>query len=94
MAGNFESVENVRALSQNEVNKLTNPQLKKALMTILTADQNEETSNNDLLNELRIIKANVQEINKVKEEVKCLSDKLDGAFQIIHQQQLYREAQD
>ena len=89
---NFESVEIVRALTQNDVNKLTNPQLKKALATLLTADRNEEPSNNDLLNELKVIKDNIQEINKVKEEVKCLTDKLDCAFQIIHQQQLFLEA--
>ena len=91
---NFESVEIVRALTQNDVNKLTNPQLKKALATLLTSDRNEEPSNNDLLNELKVIKDNIQEINKVKEEVKCLTDKLDCAFQIIHQQQLFLEAQD
>ena len=94
MAGNYEIIDNVRALSQNEVNKLSATQLKKALMTIITADKPDEPSNNDLLAELRIIQANVQEINKVKEEVKCLSDKLNSAFQIIHQQQLYLEAQD
>ena len=49
MAGNYESIDNVRALSQTEVNKLSAPQLKKALMAIITADKNDEPSNNDLL---------------------------------------------
>ena len=94
MAGNFESVEIVRALTQNDVNKLTNPQLKKALVTILTDARTEEPSNHELLTELKVIKTKIQEINAVREEVKCLSVKLDSAFQIIHQQQLYLESQD
>ena len=95
MAG-YDSVENVRALTHNDVNKLTNAQLKKALVTILTAEREreEEPSDNDLLNELKVIKENIQEINKIKEEVKCLTEKLESTFQIIHQQQLYLEAQD
>ena len=91
MAGNYESVDAVRALSSNDVSKLTNPQLKKALLTILTAERAEEPSNSDLLNELRDIKDKLREINTVKEEVKCLSDKLDSAYQVIHQQQLFLE---
>ena len=74
MAG-YDSVENVRALTHNDVNKLNNAQLKKALVTILTAEREEEPSNNDLLSELKVIKENIQEINKVKEVVKCFSRK-------------------
>ena len=90
---NFESIECVRALSQNEVNKLTNPQLKKALATILEAEQNEPNID-PVLVELREIKESIRELSAVKEEVKVLSVKLDSAFQIIHQQQIFLESLD
>ena len=94
MATNYESIDMVRALSQNEVNKLTNPQLKKALMTAISTERDEEPSNNELLRELRVIKEQLNEINTVREEVRCLSVKLDSAYQVIHQQQLFLESID
>ena len=71
MAG-FESIDAVRALSISDVTKLTNPQLKKALQTLLTAERAEEPSNSDLLNELRDIQGKLNEINAVKRRGKML----------------------
>ena len=85
------SVDIVRALSQNEVSKLNNAQLKKALLTIITTTKDEEPSNNDLLNELKDINGKLDEINTLKEEVKSLSEKLNTAYEAIHQQQLFLE---
>ena len=88
MAGTYDCIDTVRALSQEDISKLTNAQLKKALVPIVTA---EEPSNNDLLNELREIKEKIRDINIVKEEVKGLTEKIDSTYQIIHQQQLFLE---
>ena len=84
------SVDTVKALSQNEVNKLNNAQLKKALLTITTTND-EEPSNNILLSELKDIKETLNEINTLKKEVKCLSGKLNITYKSIHQQQLFLE---
>ena len=96
MAGNYESVESVRALSQNDVKKMTNPELKKALSTLLEAGPNVPNNNNidPVLAELREIKESIRELSAVKEEVRDLSVKLDSAFQIIHQQQIFLESLD
>ena len=85
------SAEIVRALSQTEVNKLTNPQLKKALQTLITTPIDEEPSNTILLNELKDINEKINEINTLKEDIKCLSDKLNSAYESINQQQLFLE---
>ena len=87
----FSSIDTVRALSQNKVNKLNNAQLKKALLTIITNPNVEEPSNNVLLSELKDIKESLNEINTLKEEVRSLSDKLNTAYKSIHQQQLFLE---
>ena len=89
----FSSIDTVRALTQNEVNKLNNAQLKKALLTSIntTTTKDEETSNSDLLNELKEIKGKLNEISTLKEEVRCLSEKLNTAYESIHQQQLFLE---
>ena len=93
MAGNLESIDSVRALFNTEVNKLTNPQLKKALATLLDADRNEPVSN-PVLTELREIKESIRELGAVKKEVNVLNNKLNSALQIIHQQQLFLESLD
>ena len=85
------SAEIVRALSQTEVNKLTNAQLKKALQILITTPIDEEPSSTILLNELKDIKEKINEINILKEDVKCLSDKLNSAYESINQQQLFLE---
>ena len=90
----YENVEAVRAMSEDKLSRLNRTQLARALTTLLNAEQNEEPSNADLLNELRVIKESVKEINKIKEEVKSLTDKLEYAFQVIHQQQLFLESLD
>ena len=73
------------------MNKLTNAQLKKALQIIITTPIDEEPSSTILLNELKDIKEKINEINILKEDVKCLSDKLNSAYESINQQQLFLE---
>ena len=89
MAGNLDSADNVRALSQTDINKLNNAQLKKALSVVLDAQRNEP---NEVLTELREIKASIQEFSAVKAKVRDLSNQLSNALQIIHQQQLFLES--
>lgn len=98
MSANYDDVELVRALSQNEVNKLTNAQLKRALAAVLTAERDEESPDNNILTEIRAdlreIKTRIQEVNVLKNEVQEFSTKLESAYQIIHQQQLFLESID
>ena len=85
------TAESVRALSQTEVNRLNNTQLKKALQTLITAPTSEEPSNTVLLNELKAINEKLKEINTLKEEVRYLSEKLNSAYESISQQQFFLE---
>ena len=52
MAGDYECLDTVKALSSQEVNKLNAPQLKKALITILTAGEPSESNCDNLLQTL------------------------------------------
>ena len=91
---NYDSVENVRVLSQNEINKMTNPQLKRALSTLVNSGKDGEPSNSILLDELRSIRKEVEEVKNLKQEVQRLSDRLDEAYNVIHHQQLFLESLD
>ena len=82
------------ALEPNEIRSLSHAQLKKALTAVLSAEREEEPSNSELLNEIRQIKDTLQEVDKIKAEVKCISEQLESAFQIIHNQQLFLESID
>lgn len=90
----FDNVEIVRALEPGEVSKMTNPQLKRALSTLLSAENAEQPSNNILLDEIRGLRKQVEELRSVRQEVNRLSDRLDEAFKVITQQQLFLEAMD
>ena len=70
---NFDSTEVVRSLAPNEISKMTNPQLKRAITTLLNAERDEEPSNSVLLNELRSLRDEVKELGNLKDEVKRLS---------------------
>ena len=84
MSLNYDDAAEVRALEPNEVRGLTHAQLKRALNAVLSAERDEEPTNNVLLNEIPEIKETLQEVGKIKAEVKCLSEKLESAYQIIH----------
>ena len=92
---NYDSAEVIRALTPAQVNKLSNPQLKQALSVLLTESQ---PSNNDILEEIRGLRQQVIELQGIKQEFKkeinMLHNKLDDAFKIISQQQLFLEALD
>ena len=80
MSPNLVSIEDVRLLSATEITKLTNPQLKTALATIVASyNSNENTSgptNADILKELHDIKKDLKELNSLKEEVTDLRNEI------------------
>lgn len=90
MTGN-ESVEELWALTPTDINKMTNPQLKRALSSIVAAGRRDEPTNADLLEEIRKIREEVAEIKGLRVEVKNLSTRLDDAYTTIHHQQLFLE---
>ena len=79
----------VRDLTANTIGKMTNPQLKRALTTLLGAERREEPPNSVLLDELRSLREEMAEMKKLKQEVDRLSDGLEKAYKIIHNQQLF-----
>lgn len=90
-----DSAEMVRELSPNEISKMTNAQLKRALTTLLSAERREEDPPNSvLLEELRSLREEIAEVKDLKQEVQRLSEGLDNAYKIIHNQQLYLETLD
>lgn len=90
----FDNAVAVRDLSANTINKMTNPQLKRALTTLLGAEKREEPPNSVLLDELRSLREEMAEMKKLKQEVERLSDGLEKAYKIIHNQQLFLEKLD
>lgn len=91
---NLDDIVAVRDLSANTISKMTNPQLKPALTTVLGAERREEPSNSVLLDELRFLREEMAEMKKLKQEVAHLSDGLEKAYKIIHNQQLFLEKLD
>ena len=89
------SVESIRALSQSELNKLNKDQLKNALQIFLatppTIPQTEEPSNTVLLNEIKNINEKLGEFYALKEQVKCLTEKLNSAQESISQLHSFTE---
>lgn len=81
-------------MSVNEIGKMTNPQLKKALTTMVTAETTTEPTNQVLLEEIRNLRSEVAEIKNIKQEVKQLSTQLKDAYKIINQQQIFLEVLD
>lgn len=89
----YEQIEEVASLTQAQINKLTNPQLRTALATMISAN-NSNPSNAILLEEIKNLKKDIEEVKNVKREVGQLAVKLDQAYRIIHQQQLFMESLD
>ena len=75
----------VTALTTNDNEKMKNAQLKQALNALINEPRNEEPSNRIILEELRSLKTAVAEVASLKKEVQTLTDRLDTAFDIIHQ---------
>ena len=91
---NLDSIEVVRSLSQTQINKLTNAQLKEALGTVLNAHTNDEPSNAILLQEIRNLAREIEQMKPIRKEVAELSSELKQAFNIINQQQRFLESLD
>lgn len=94
MADVYNDVTTVRSLTQSDIEKLRNVQLKQALSTLINDTRSEEPSNSVLLDELRSVKQAIAEVATLKQEVMRLSEKLDDAYKVIHQQQLFLESLD
>ena len=91
----YESVEAVRALTQEAIGKLGAAQLRKALTTALNAERVEiPVTIEPVLAELREIKEKIGMITTLQEKVVSLENKVESAYQVIHQQQLYLESID
>lgn len=90
----YDDIAAVRSLNANDIDKLRNAQLKQALTTLINEDRRNEPSNVVLLQELRSVKEAIAEVTSLKKEVQILSVRLDDAYKIIHNQQLFLEALD
>lgn len=90
----YDRVENVRSLSQAQINKLNNAQLKEALGTLISVNNDEQPSNAVLLDEIRSLRDEVTQLRTVKHEVETLSVRLDDAYKIINNQQKFLETLD
>ena len=84
----------VKALTTNDIEKMKNAQLKQALTALINEPRHEEPSNRIILKELQSLKTAVAEAASPKKEVQTLTDRLDTAFDIIHQQQRFLETLD
>ncbi len=85
------STEELWALTPNDISKMTNPQLKRALSTLVTAGRGEDPTNAVLLEEIRKMREEVAEIRGLRQEVQTLSVRLDDAYTTIHHQQMFLE---
>ena len=58
---NYDDINAIRGLSQTEINKLNNAQLKLALGTMVVAEREraKEPSNSEILNEIRELNAKI-----------------------------------
>ena len=93
-ATDLTNVQRVRSLAPGEVDKLKNVQLRQALSTLINEERENEPTNSVLLAELQSVKQSLGELTALKQQVIGLSDKLDEAYKIIHQQQLFLEILD
>ena len=96
MSGNYGQADVVRALSAAEISKLTNPQLKIALATLLNDENTAVTgpSNADLMIKLNTIELSLKEIPALKKENARLSKELADLTEITRNQQLFLESRD
>ena len=90
----LDDADTVRALAPGEINKMTNPQLKKALSTLINVVVSQQPSNNELLDEIKSLEEEVKAMAGIKQKVDLLSERLDQAYNIITQQQLFIESLD
>lgn len=90
----LKDADTVRSLTPNDVDRLRNAQLKQALTTLISETRNPEPSNAVLLAELQSMKQSLREVTAIKQQVADLSERMDDAYKIIHQQQLFLEALD
>ena len=98
---NIESAEAVRRLSASQIGKMTNPQLKDALLKLVSAESPSEPTNSTILQEIRSLRAEVQEIKNLKQEVATISQRcndmqcqIDKQAAVIGKQQNYLEMLD
>ena len=90
----YNDVTMVRSLTPGDIEKLRNAQLKQTLSTLINDTRSEEPPNSVLLDELRSVKQAIAEVATLKQEVTRHSERLDDAYKVIHQQQLFLESLD
>ena len=90
----YEDAAAVRSLSTHDIEKMKNPQLKQALSTLINDTRDNEPSNTVILQEIRSMKEAIAEMAALKTEVQVLSERLDDAYKIIHNQQVFLETLD
>ena len=90
----FDDATVVRELAPSDIGTMTNPQLKHALKAILGAERGAEPSNGALLEELRSLREEMAEMKALAKKVEYMSDRLEKAHEIIHNQQLFLETLD
>lgn len=90
----YENADTVMKLAASQITKMTNPQLKTALSTLLNAKRQEEPGNSILLEEIKYLREEIRELKQVKKEVELLTTRLNDAYTIIHGQQLFLESMD
>ena len=73
----YDEIEVVHALRTEEVNKMTNPQLKKALFTLHSVENAGQVSNNTLLEEIHGLRKQVEELGVVKQELQNVKQEVE-----------------
>ena len=86
----YDKVDDITGLTQSQANKLTNAQLKTALMTMVYSDCN-NPSDAVLLEEIRDLYKDTDQINWVEQEV-TVHSQVGPTLNIIHQLQLFLES--
>lgn len=90
----YEDADTIRSLSQTQINRLTNAQLREALGAMINAGKEYQSSNAVLSDEIRQLRHEMKQLKRVQGEVKQLSAWLDDAFKIINHQQQFLETPD
>ncbi|KAK3858511.1 hypothetical protein Pcinc_035306 [Petrolisthes cinctipes] len=84
----------IRSFTSNDVDRLKNAQLKQTLATLINETKETEPSNTVLFAELQSMKQSLRELTTTKQHLANLSERMNDAYIIVHQQQLFQVALD
>lgn len=88
------NADSIRSLTSNDVDRLRNAHLKQSLTTLINETREPEPSDAVFLAELQSMKQSQRELTSIKYQVADLTERMDDAYKIIHQQQLFLDALD